>query len=93
MSCLDRFHCTNFPHKTGIQDVDIINPPYGRNVAIGYSGVTGSQSSIFSFTNAGFEMSALQGNTFDREYTAALICLAQSGLLIKSHFTLYETLL
>jgi hypothetical protein len=38
--------------------------------AIGYSGVTGSQSSIFSFTNAGFEMSALQGNTFDREYTA-----------------------
>jgi hypothetical protein len=22
------------------------------------------------FTNAGFEMSALQGNTFDREYTA-----------------------
>ena len=50
--------------------MDIINPPYGRNVAIGYSGVTGSQSSIFSFTNAGFEMSALQGNTFDREYTA-----------------------
>jgi hypothetical protein len=44
--------------------------PYGRNVAIGYSGVTGSQSSIFSFTDAGFDMSALQGNTFDREYTA-----------------------
>ena len=50
--------------------MNIINPPYGRNVAIGYSGVTGSQSSIFSFTDAGFEMSALQGNTFDREYTA-----------------------
>ena len=50
--------------------VDITNPPYRRNVAIGYSGVTGSQSSIFSFTDAGFEMSALQGNTFDREYTA-----------------------
>jgi hypothetical protein len=55
---------------TLFKDVDIINPPYGRNVAIGYSGVTGSQSSIFSFTDAGFEMSALQGNTFDREYTA-----------------------
>ena len=50
--------------------MDIINPPYGRNVAIGYSGVTGPQSSIFSFTDAGFNMSALQGNTFDREYTA-----------------------
>jgi hypothetical protein len=79
---------------TLFKDVNIINPPYGRNVAIGYSGVTGSQSSIFSFTNAGFEMSALQGNTFDREYTAeVLICLAQNGLLIKSHFTLYEILL
>ena len=55
---------------TLFKDVDITNPPSGRNVAIGYSGVTGSQSSIFSFTNGGFEMSALQGNTFDREYTA-----------------------
>jgi hypothetical protein len=28
------------------------------------------QVSGFPFTNAGFEMSVLQGNTFDREYTA-----------------------
>jgi hypothetical protein len=40
-----------------------INAQKFCNVAIGYFGVTGSQSSIFSFTNAGFEMSALQGNT------------------------------
>ncbi|VDI38554.1 Hypothetical predicted protein [Mytilus galloprovincialis] len=47
------------------KDVNILLPPGGRQCAIGYSGLDGSSSSIYSFTESAFNVSELRGNTFD----------------------------
>ncbi|XP_071153468.1 uncharacterized protein [Mytilus edulis] len=47
------------------RDVNILSPPGGRQCAIGYSGLGGSKSSIYSFTESAFDVSEFRGNTFD----------------------------
>ncbi|CAG2253241.1 unnamed protein product [Mytilus edulis] len=47
------------------KDVNILSPPGGRQCAIGYSGLGGTSSSIYSFTESAFGVSELRGNTFD----------------------------
>lgn len=54
---------------TFYSDVNILFPPHGRKVAIGHAGGGDSQSSIFSYTDAAFRISQLQGNTFDCKYS------------------------
>ncbi|XP_071150206.1 uncharacterized protein [Mytilus edulis] len=47
------------------KDVNILSPPGGRQCAMGYSGLDGTLSSIYSFTESAFNVSELKGNTFD----------------------------
>ncbi|CAG2254068.1 MUC4 [Mytilus edulis] len=47
------------------KDVTILSPPGGRQCAIGYSGLGGHKSSIYSFTESAFDVSRFRGNTFD----------------------------
>ncbi|CAC5394799.1 unnamed protein product [Mytilus coruscus] len=47
------------------KDVNILLPPGGRQCTIGYSGLGGSSSSIYSFTQSAFNVSEFRGNTFD----------------------------
>ena len=55
------------------KDVNILYPPGGRQVAIGYAGIGSSQSSIFSFTESGFQIGQFRGNTFDSKSLLALL--------------------
>ncbi|VDI38553.1 Hypothetical predicted protein [Mytilus galloprovincialis] len=47
------------------KDVNILSPPGGRQCSIGYSGLGGTLSSIYSFTESAFGVSELRGNTID----------------------------
>ncbi|VDI67896.1 Hypothetical predicted protein [Mytilus galloprovincialis] len=61
------------------KDVKILSPPGGRQCAIGYSGLDGSSSSIYSFKESAFGVSELKGNTFDGVNGVYFISLHAKG--------------
>ncbi|VDI73639.1 Hypothetical predicted protein, partial [Mytilus galloprovincialis] len=66
------------------KDVTILSPPGGRQCAIGYSGLGGHKSSIYSFTESAFDVSEFRGNTFDGANGVYFMSLNANGPIVQN---------